>query len=277
MAEDPYTIRHRLAAKLRDARLERRMTQLDVAIMTTWSVSKVNRYEKGRRPPILADLKLLLPMLGVPENEMEEWLDLARRARMKSSSQEFADILTASQLEFFEAVTKVDLYQEASDIIPLLLRTDQYCLAIDRAFQPADRIDRWQEFNEFVRSTPPTDRTRRLVFMLGESCLWRMVGGVEVMHEQLSYLWILNRHPNVSIRIVPFDVGMHVGLITGFSLLTNVAEKTAFAAHRHLNEPCFMERRADRVTQLQRDFDELALVSVSLESMLPQAFARLAA
>lgn len=59
-----------------------------------------------------------------------------------------------------------------------------------------------------------------LMALLSESALLHQPGGCSVLVEQLLYLAEISEHPNVSVRVVPHDVGSHPGLvIQSFTLL----------------------------------------------------------
>ncbi len=277
MAEDAYTLRHRLGLILRKQRLDAGLTQLGLASATTWSMAKVCRYEKGERAPILADLMLVMPILGFSPQEQADLLDLARRARVKPSFSAFIDILSLGQVAYCEAFRGSATIRESSNIVPLALRTDAYCQAVDAVGgHSPERLLRWQEVNDLFRA-PPEIETRSMIFILDESALWRLVGGAEVMHEQLSYLWVLNRRKHLTIRIVPFEAGIFPGLTEGFSLFEPHVGGSTFGVRRGAPDPCYLEREPHRVALMMAAFDQLWPVSVSLESLLPQAFERLAA
>src|SRR5690606_17734680 len=58
------------------------------------------------------------------------------------------------------------------------------------------------------RPDPP-----RIHAIIGEPVLRWLVGGREVMREQLLELWDLpHKHPNITIQVVPFSAGEHYGL-----------------------------------------------------------------
>jgi transcriptional regulator with XRE-family HTH domain len=62
----------------------------------------------------------------------------------------------------------------------------------------------------------------RLEVILDEAVLRRVVGGEEMMEEQLEHLVMASQWPNVSIRIVSFEEGVHGGMAasTPFTLLS---------------------------------------------------------
>ncbi|MFI6446210.1 Scr1 family TA system antitoxin-like transcriptional regulator [Kitasatospora sp. NPDC050543] len=59
-----------------------------------------------------------------------------------------------------------------------------------------------------------------LIVVMDESALHRIVGGPEIMYEQLSHLLKLGRRPNIIIQIAPFSLGGRTLSNGGMTLLT---------------------------------------------------------
>jgi hypothetical protein len=55
--------------------------------------------------------------------------------------------------------------------------------------------------------------------MLSEAVLLRVVGGPATMAEQLRHLVEMSRLPHVTIRVVSFAAGLHVGAVAGAFVL----------------------------------------------------------
>jgi transcriptional regulator with XRE-family HTH domain len=54
--------------------------------------------------------------------------------------------------------------------------------------------------------------------LLDEAVLHRQVGSAEVMRGQLSYLGEVSRRVNVTLQVIPFSAGPHIGLQGGFTI-----------------------------------------------------------
>ena len=57
------------------------------------------------------------------------------------------------------------------------------------------------------RADPP-----EMIAVLHELVLYRLIGSAEIMHDQLTHLAELSGWPNISIHVVPSDIGAHAGL-----------------------------------------------------------------
>jgi Domain of unknown function (DUF5753) len=55
--------------------------------------------------------------------------------------------------------------------------------------------------------------------VIDEAVLSRPTGGDEVMREQLHHLLVESQRPNVTIQVLPFEVGSHAGLDGTFAIL----------------------------------------------------------
>jgi hypothetical protein len=73
------------------------------------------------------------------------------------------------------------------------------------------------------RANPP-----QFIFVIDEAALRRRIGGPAVMLDQLRHLDAVARQPNVSVLVLPFDVGEHAGLDGSFVLLDVGDEQIAY-------------------------------------------------
>jgi hypothetical protein len=55
--------------------------------------------------------------------------------------------------------------------------------------------------------------------VLDESAIRRMVGGAEVMRQQLEYLVDLVERLKIELQLIPFSAGVHPGMLNGFTIL----------------------------------------------------------
>ncbi|RAY12878.1 hypothetical protein DPM19_22960 [Actinomadura craniellae] len=141
------------------------------------------------------------------------WREVKREGRHLTSPPGFQGFVRkeaiATWMNCFEA-----------QLIPGLLQTREYADALMNVGQPADdldalisqRVDRQAILN---RETPP-----RLSFVVDEAALRRPVGGPKVMREQLEHLLdVVSSHPNVQVRVLPFDSVTWAGLDGAFTVL----------------------------------------------------------
>ncbi len=63
------------------------------------------------------------------------------------------------------------------------------------------------------------DDAPRLHAILDEAVIRRMIGGRDVMHEQLLHLSEAASRPNVVVQVIPFAAGAHMAMEGGFIVL----------------------------------------------------------
>jgi len=116
-----------------------------------------------------------------------------------------------------EAAARLCWYE--AELVPGLLQTPDYARTLIRADNPG--LDDGEiERRVHVRIERQTLLTRvtaapELQIALNESILRRPVGGNGVMAGQLGRLLVVGELPNVSLRIMPFRVGLHHGIMSG--------------------------------------------------------------
>jgi transcriptional regulator with XRE-family HTH domain len=218
----PLAHRRRLRNELRAARLEKGLTQEQVATAMEWSLSKMSRIEKAKTGISTNDLKALLPLYGITaQDRQEELLVLARASRQTPWWRGYGDVAPSTLLELIDyesAATAVSQFEPM--FVPGILQTEDYALAVLRACygaqSPAERLVdlRTRRRDLLVSEGAPT-----FSFVLDESVIRRPVGGPVVMRNQLTYLISLADLPNVTVQVVPFAAGVHPGMKGPFKVI----------------------------------------------------------
>ncbi len=128
--------------------------------------------------------------------------------------------------------------------IHALLQTEGYATAVE-AKGPSDDPDEVIAKRVDLRLDRQIALTRgvQLSVVLDESVLLRRTGGREVMAEQLDYLATMMRLPNVDVRVLPLDAGVHSAAFGTFTTLTSAAGAAPFlvcvehrAGHQYLED-----------------------------------------
>ena len=114
------------------------------------------------------------------------------------------------------------LTEYETSAVPGLLQTEEYAYAIIRGCLPlieedalAWRVRTRMHRQERLRGLFPL----RYWALLDESVIHRHVGGRDTMRHQLERVIKYAELPNVTIQLVPFSVGAHVGFNTAFQYL----------------------------------------------------------
>ncbi|OJF11663.1 helix-turn-helix domain-containing protein [Couchioplanes caeruleus] len=216
-------LRIRLGAQLRHLRKRREITREAAGWEIRASESKISRMELGRVPFKERDVADLLAFYGVPEDERDDLLTLARQASTPGWWQEFADVVPPWFLAYLgleEAAALIRSYEV--HFVPGLLQTGDYARAViarGHAGLPATEIDRRLALRlgrqrVLHRANPPQFWT-----VMDETVLRRPVGGRAVMRGQLEALIKAADLPNVRIQVAPLGAASHAHAGLPFAIL----------------------------------------------------------
>lgn len=227
--DTPAVARQRVRRWLRRARQETDLTQTDIAKKLGWSLSKVQRIESGEVAVSETDLRAVLELYRVTDDEVVTALvkdaRLARRERW-ATDPEHRKYLSPGlrRLVQFEAVaTQIRSYQPL--LLPGLLQTAataEYIINEAGSYLTAD--ERRVRFE--VRMRRRKDVIERpdgpeYFLVIDESVIQRNVGGARTTAEQLEHLAEVATRPKVNVRIVPLEEGKGatIGMLGNFVLM----------------------------------------------------------
>jgi transcriptional regulator with XRE-family HTH domain len=213
----------RVAGELRRLRARSGHSCKTVGAALGVSPSKVSRIETGRIGLQADEVAALLGFYQAPKPLRDELLELVRRAaepgwwqvqgsRLPELWQELIDIERSA--------TAITNYEPL--VVPGLLQTADYAGALIAAANPAlseDEVEtrvaaRTARQALLGRSHPP-----RLLVLLEESVLRRVVGDRGLMRRQVRHLEDAATRPNVTVQVVPTAAGAHPGLEGPFVIL----------------------------------------------------------
>jgi transcriptional regulator with XRE-family HTH domain len=217
----PAVQRRRLRAELRRVRLEAGLTQDQVAEAMDWSLSKLIRIENGSVNISTNDLKALLQYYKITDsNRVADLIAMGRVARERSWWSEYRDVASREtfQVVQYEAAAMISRNFQLS-VAPGLVQTEEYARAVLEKVNPErtrEEVDvlvgiRMRRQELIDRADPPL-----LFFVLDEAVVRRQVGGRAVMRGQLRRLIEVSAKPNVTVEVVPFSAGFHLGTLGPF-------------------------------------------------------------
>jgi transcriptional regulator with XRE-family HTH domain len=221
--QNPTLRGRRLALELLRRREAAGLTREEVARQLEWSTSTLFRIETGRSRPQPGNVRVLLELYGVTGPERDGLIRLSREARQPGWWHSFRDILPnpyevyigleagAASIRNFEPV-----------VIPGLLQTEEYARQTLR--NGPGELDR-EDVERLVQVRMERQRILgredrpRLWAVLDEAVIRRVVGGPEVMREQLRYLIDCAEQGKTTLQVVPFSAGAHAGTTGPFVIL----------------------------------------------------------
>ena len=220
----PTVLRIALGAQLRKYREATGLTTAEAAEVIRATHSKISRLERGRTTARQRDVADLLSLYGVTdEAERDKLLELTREASVPGWWQQYNDILPR-WLELYIGLEKAASVIRSYEMqfIHGLLQTEDYARAvilIANARAPAAEIDRRVSVRMKRQQLLAQAGAPELWTVLDEAVLRRPPGGAAVMRAQLAHLLELTALPNLTLQVIPFDVGPHAAAGGPFTIL----------------------------------------------------------
>ncbi|MGC4804166.1 helix-turn-helix domain-containing protein [Micromonospora sp. DT233] len=214
--------RRQLGRYLRQLREEARMTVKAAADALEWSTPKMWRIETGATSMRSLDVEAMCRLYGASPEITEALMGLAKETKARGWWHSYGDAIP----EWFELYVGLEagasrLRKYEPLLIPGLLQTKAYATQVYEVGRPdmtADEVDRGVavRLGRQALLTRTMPRAPQVDVMLDEAVLRR---GVDA--EQLEHVVTVSRQPNVSVRVIPFGVGLHrAGMANGaFTIL----------------------------------------------------------
>lgn len=224
-ARSPTAVRRELGQRLRAMRAGADLTVAEAAERVGISTSKLTKIELAQLSATRDDVLKLLDTYGeagpeqqallltmVREGNRKEWWEGRRALHPKFGS----------YLGLESVATTLQAYE--TTLVHGLLQTPDYARAMLRAARPElleHEIDQLVQFRlrrqeVLTRDDPPP---LTLWSVMDEAVLRRHVGGRETMHAQLQRLIAAAGRPNVTLLVMPDELGAHAGLDGPLSIL----------------------------------------------------------
>ena len=225
----PTALRMLVGAHLRRLREARKITREAAGYIIRGSHSKISRLECGRTSFKLRDVADLLTLYDVDEAERQTVLIMAKQANAPGWWQDYRDVLP----DWFDAY--LGLEQDAAVIrtyevqyIPGLLQTEDYARAViadGHENASAEQIERRVAVRMRRQQILIPPASRKLWVVMDEAALRRQVGSSATMRAQLEHLREMAALRHVTIQVLPFSSGSHVGGVGPVTLLRFVQEE----------------------------------------------------
>jgi len=210
--------RQELGHRLRGMRSQAQMTMAEVADRLMVSATKISRIESGARGVSYRDIQDLCLLYGADDEERRQLMALARQGRERSWWHGYR-LPFSALIDFENAAAAISDYKSA--IVPGLLQTEAYARQLFQArvppLEPGTLTQRLEA--RMTRQDLVKNRSVQFLFVLDEAVLHRVVGGMQVMHEQLWTVLDRAGQTNVELRILPFSSGAHPALESNFTLI----------------------------------------------------------
>ncbi|MFB7593285.1 helix-turn-helix domain-containing protein [Streptomyces sp. NPDC056160] len=276
MQHGPAVRRRKLGAELRSLRTGAGLTSGEAARLVGWHQSKVSRIETGASGVKPADVRLLLDAYAVRDSQLRELLLVLAGSDDGDGRHHwwhaYRGVLPPTYRDFISLESQASAMRTLeTSVVPGLLQTPEYARAVTRAAVDGlddDRLDALVEVRLARQAVLRSDRPLTLNAVLDEAVLRREVGGPEIMDRQLERLSEAARLPQVSLQVLPFAAGAHIGVTGPFVIFSfsNTSDLDVVVLD-HLTRSFHLERKEDLEAYTEA-FDTLRFHALSIEDSL---------
>lgn len=259
----------KLASELRRLRNEAKLSAEQVAahLGAGWSQSKVSRIEGAKTKPTERNITEMLDLYGVDSALREALLKLAKDAWKRGWWTDYSDVFRGSYVAQEDDASVIREW--SPQLIPGLLQTEAYARAVIRASARGDEASvqrrvmaRMTRTVLLGRDEPPAPE---LAVVIDEGALRRPIGGRTVMRGQLHALIETGRRPNVTIQVLPYEVGEHPALDGAFIVLSFAEDISPDVGYVETRIGDGYAESASVVGPLRVDFENLQAAALSPE------------
>ncbi|MGV9652695.1 helix-turn-helix domain-containing protein [Streptomyces sp. NPDC003554] len=266
----PTVLRMILGRRLQDRRQGAGVSLEDAAKalrVKSLTIRRLEKAEVGLKPLYV---EKLLETYGADQQEIDEFVALAEQANEPGWWHAYRDVLP----NWFTAYVSLEsgaktLRTYEPHYVTGLLQTHGYARAVLRGGFPNEneedlqrRVDlRLTRQRLLEGSEAPT-----LWVVMEEAVLHRVVGGAEVMREQIDRLLEVSELDHISLDVVPFTAGAHVGACAPFTYFRfEEPELPDIVYSEILSASVYLDQRSDVVAHLEAH-NRMSLLTSSADS-----------
>ncbi|KOX23398.1 helix-turn-helix transcriptional regulator [Nocardiopsis sp. NRRL B-16309] len=205
---------------MREARRTAGVRAGDAAVQVGVTPGTLSKYEKSEHPWPPAVVYALSDMYKLKREDRDKLVELARQREPGWWQTSAVPTWFAPYIGVESEAAELDNYNDG--LIPGLCQTPDYARALITAVaedEGPDRVDGHAAVRVRRQQRLSGDSPLRFSAVFNEAALHRVVGGVEVMREQLAHLLAVSEQPNVDLRCLPFSAGAHAATEGNFVLL----------------------------------------------------------
>ncbi len=223
MTDEAYgatVAKRRLSRRLLQLRVQSGYTANHVCDMLNWGRGKVGRFEANQwKRPEMSDIRDLLRIYAVAEEEKEQLEELAIQARARPWWRDYSDIFENEFPGFENDASRIRVFMPL--VLPGLLQSQDYAEAFMRIGPrpPAWRrkvLDTRSRRQEILSRSSGT--TPMLTAVITEASLQYQWGSRTERRDQIEHLIDMGRRPNIDLHIQRFTDGPPPGLSSAINI-----------------------------------------------------------
>ncbi|GAA0478818.1 helix-turn-helix transcriptional regulator [Streptomyces stramineus] len=197
--DSPQTGAAYFGAEVRVWRTEQQLSQRELGERASYGQQYVAKVEAGER--------LASPEFAVACDKIFGTPGMFTRLRRRAAHRGYPD--------WFEPYVRLEqrattILDYSPSLIMGLLQTEQYAHAVFRKAHPRDELEATAEKvarRLKRRQVMDVEKPPLLWVILDEACLRRVIGGPQVMRDQLARLLQETESPHVTLQVLPFETG----------------------------------------------------------------------
>ncbi|QQQ77330.1 helix-turn-helix domain-containing protein [Saccharothrix sp. 6-C] len=276
----PVLYKAELGEALRRAREQVGLEREDAARALGCSVSKIRTIERGQVSIRPAELRDLLDCFRVDPAERADLEHLAELARQRKPRTPWGSAVPDRLRRFFaaeETAAVIQVYQPA--LFQGLVQTEDYARAVigtNTSLVRAD-VDRLVQARLARQAVLTAPRPPKVTMVLDEHVLHALIGGREVMAEQVRHVADLARREVVEIRVIPTAAGAHAGFGAPAFLVLTPPGRPSVVYVETLTDGLFVDdpERIHRYEAVMAEMKATALTAAASLSLLDTVAAEL--
>ncbi|MFJ1926380.1 MULTISPECIES: helix-turn-helix domain-containing protein [unclassified Streptomyces] len=266
----PTVLRMILGRRLQDMRLAAGASLEDAAKALRVTPLTIRRLEKAEVALKPLYVEKLLETFGADRQEIDEFVDLAEQANEPGWWHSYRDAVPS----WFTAYVSLEtgartLRTYEPQYVTGLLQTHDYARAVLRGGLPNgsdEELTRRVELRLRRQSLLEREDSPTLWVVMEEAVLHRTVGSSDVMREQIERLLDVSELPHVSVDVVSFDAGAHVGACAPFTYFRFAEPELPDIVYSEiLSASVYLDQRVDVVAHLEAH-SRMALLTSSEDS-----------
>jgi hypothetical protein len=262
---DSTALRIAVGAKLRRLREKTGVSSKAAGDCIRGSHAKISRLENGRTAFKERDVRDLLTLYGVHEDEeREEFLELVRQANAPGWWHRYSDVLPTwfqTYIGLEQAAKQLRTYE--NQFVPGLLQTPEYARAVVSFGRYGDDIDRRVDMRMQRQQVLAGRNPLTLWAILDEAVVHRMVGGRQILRDQIQHLIDMAGLPNVTIQVLRYSAGTPAAAGGAFSILRFPRPELADVVYiEQLTSALYVDREHD-LAMYRKIIDDLSVQAES--------------
>jgi transcriptional regulator with XRE-family HTH domain len=266
----PTVLRMILGRRLQDMRLGAGASLEDAAKALRVKALTIRRLEKAEVALKPLYVEKLLETFGADRQEIDEFVDLAEQANEPGWWHSYRDAVPSWFTAYVSLETGAKtLRTYEPQYVTGLLQTPDYARAVLLGGLPngsEEELERRVELRLHRQSLLEREDAPTLWVVMEEAVLHRAVGSPDVMREQIERLLDVSELAHVSLDIVPFAAGAHVGACAPFTYFRFAEPELPDIVYSEiLSASVYLDQRADVVAHLEAH-SRMALLTSSEDS-----------